>query len=108
MGNPGLCCGQADALAQTQIIAVSGDAAPDGNGSLSSVYGAPALNDVGQTAFHISLTGTTGLGADNFSIVRADGLGFTIIARKGQAAPDGNGTLHSFNAPAINLNGQVV
>ena len=44
---------------QTQTIAQSGQAAPDGNGSLSNLF-SPVLNDSGLVAFSALLTGTSG------------------------------------------------
>ena len=46
---------------RTDVIAQTGDAAPDANGTFSS-FSAPVLNAGGQAAFRGLLTGTTGGG----------------------------------------------
>ncbi len=92
----------------TRVVVVSGDAAPDGNGSFAA-FGAPALNDAGQAAFTGYLTGTSGGESDNSGIFRGDGATVTQIAREGQVAPDGHGTFRLFLrlAPALNDAGEV-
>ncbi|MEM9704249.1 MAG: choice-of-anchor tandem repeat NxxGxxAF-containing protein, partial [Planctomycetota bacterium] len=108
--NSGLFRSSGGALTQ---ITREGQAAPDGNGTFSGFgvpsggFGPPALNDAGQVAFSGFLTGTAGGGADNSGIFRGAGGTLTRIAREGQAAPDGNGILASFENPALNNAGQA-
>ena len=87
-------------------VARAGQAAPDNNGSFSD-FDNPALNDAGQAAFFGSLAGTTGGGSDNEGLFRGDGTTLTQIVRRGQAAPDGNGSFSFFGSPALNDAGQV-
>jgi len=89
-------------------IAREGDATTDGNGRFSS-FDIPALNNIGQVAFHSFLTGTIGGSSDNSSIFRGDGTSSPVqIAREGQTAPDGNGSFSSFlSFPVLNDSGQV-
>ncbi|NOZ40850.1 MAG: hypothetical protein GXP24_11575, partial [Planctomycetes bacterium] len=92
-------------------IARTGQAAPDSNGTFSDFdFGDPALNNAGQAAFAVRLTGVSGGSSDEFGIFFGDEAGgLTQIARTGQAAPDGNGTLSRFsNFPAFNDAGQAV
>ncbi|MEM1212018.1 MAG: choice-of-anchor tandem repeat NxxGxxAF-containing protein, partial [Planctomycetota bacterium] len=92
----------------TEILAIIGDAAPDANGSFLGL-GSPALNDAGQAAFFGSFTGTAGGSSDDTGLFRSDGTSgaLTQLAREGQAAPDNNGSLSSYSAPALNDAGQA-
>jgi hypothetical protein len=99
-------------LGTTVVVAISGDAAPDGNGNLSEFGTSPTLNDWGQVAFRANFTDSAG----NFTgsgVVRGDGAMLTQIARTGQAAPDGDGNIssffvgNSFGLTALNNAGQV-
>jgi len=101
--NRGIFRGSGGTLTQ---IAREGQAAPDGNGTLSS-FGYLALNNTSQAAFDAELTGTSGGTSDNTGIFRGAGGPLTQIARKGQVAPDGNGTFSTFYSPALNNAGQV-
>ena len=66
-------------------IAREGQAAPDGNGSFSTLED-PALNEAGQIAFLASLTGTAGGSADDHGLfLYDDTLGLLQIAREGSA-----------------------
>ncbi|QEG37116.1 DUF7453 family protein [Bythopirellula goksoeyrii] len=93
-----------------------GEMVPDGNGTFSRIAGnaSPSdttLNNAGQSAFVGLLTGTSGGDSDDSGIFRSDSQSLTEIARKGQNAPDGNGTFLLFSSsiapPAINDAGQV-
>lgn len=96
------------AASQTQVVALTGDPAPDGNGSFSSFGFGAALNDAGQAAFRGELTGTTGGSADDVGLFRGDEVNSPVqIAREGQAAPDGNGTFSDFGIPLLNETGKV-
>ena len=89
-------------------IARAGQAAPDANGIFSNFSANHAFNDSGQVAFRAGLTGTSGGGDDNVGIFRGSGGGITQIVRRGQAAPDANGTFDFFgSSPALNNVGQV-
>ena len=90
-------------------IAREGQAAPDGNGTFGSIdVSSPALNNAGQAAFRAEITGTTGGTGDGNGVFRGEGGALATIARTGQAAPDGNGTLATISAsPALNESGQV-
>ena len=90
---------------RTDLLARSGDAAPDGNGAFDGLD-RPALNDSGQAAFRGFLTGTAG-GADDEGVFRGDGGALTQLARTGQAAPDGNGTYFTFFNLTQNAAGQA-
>jgi len=87
-------------------IALAGDPAPSGTGSLAAL-GNPDINDAGQVAFFGNLDGTsTGRGIR--SILIGDGTsGPTSIVHTGQAAPDGNGTFADFWYFSLNDNGQT-
>lgn len=85
-------------------IAREGQVVPGGDGAFQS-FGTPVLNLSGQAAFHSTLSATTA-GADTGVYRGADGI-ITQIAREGQAAPDGNGTLESFGPVSLNNAGQT-
>ncbi len=93
---------------ETQLIAISGEPAPDGNGSFSS-FRIGVLNDAGQVAFKGFLENTSGVTTDTTGVFRGDGSpgGLVQIARDGQAAPDGNGVFAGVSDPLINELGQV-
>ncbi len=90
-------------------IARKGQFAPGGNGRFLD-FGSqaePPINNSGKVAFFADLTGTTGGATDNSAIYVGDGSSIVQLARKGQPAPDGNGTFFGFGYPAINDKGQV-
>jgi hypothetical protein len=94
----------------TEVIVVTNDVAPDGNGTFVSRFSPPSLNDAGQTSFTGYLTGTSGGSLDDYGIFRSDGTTLTQIAREGDAAPDGNGTFFTNSdnfLPALNNAGQT-
>jgi len=104
----GLFLPLSDALGQgrNEVFAITGQAAPDGNGAYSSFWN-PLLNNSGQVAFWARLTGTSGGANDNMGIFRGNGWGLTQMARTGQAAPDGNGIFSSLSTPTLNQSGEV-
>jgi hypothetical protein len=99
---------RSDGKSLVQLVSTA-DAAPDGNGSFSDfpLFTASTLNNTGQFAFRANLSGTAGGLSDNLGIFRSDGTSLVQIARKGQAAPDGNGLLSTFVEPTMNEAGQV-
>ncbi len=91
----------------TELIR-TGAASPDGNGTISSVV-FPAFNDAGQAALKVLLTGTTGGSDDDSALLVTDGVTTSLVAREGQAAPDGDGTFVNINPPkGLNNAGQIV
>lgn len=88
-------------------IVREGQSAPDGNGVFAAFAG-PTINFSGQSGFAANLTGTSGGTTDNTGVFRGGGT-MAQIARKGQAAPDGNGFFSGFNFGGHSLNdfGQV-
>ncbi len=93
------------------VVVMTGDPAPDGNGIFSTFDFNPALNDAGQVAFVARLANTNGGFSDDSGIFRGDGMTVAQIARESQAAPDGNGNLgpfaSNFYGTPINESGQV-
>ncbi|MEX2316651.1 MAG: choice-of-anchor tandem repeat NxxGxxAF-containing protein [Pirellulales bacterium] len=85
-------------------IARHGQTVPDGTGTFNSFDGRAAINDAGQVAFAAGFT--TSLGSRS-GVFRADGHTLVQIARRDQAAADGNGQFNSFRAPALNAMGQA-
>lgn len=76
-------------VAQTIDVAVSGQAAPDGNGTFDDFLD-PVLNERGEVAFGAaSMDGTLGGFTDDNAILLADGSTLTLIAREGAPAPGG-------------------
>jgi len=90
-------------------VAREGDPAPDGNGTFSSfVINPEGPNERGQATFLGDLTGTNGGGSDNTGIFVADSRGIIQVARKGDPAPDSNGTFSGFLTPqGPNARGQA-
>jgi hypothetical protein len=89
------------------IIAQSGQAAPDGNGTLTT-FTMPALSDAGQVAFLSQLSGTNDGELDDSALLRGTAGGLSIVARKGVTEVDTR-LLASFvgSSPAINAAGTV-
>jgi hypothetical protein len=76
------------AAGEIEVVAISGDGSPDGNGAIS-VVAAPALNDAGRVAFVAGLSGTQGGTADDIVVLRSGGPDLGLIARKGVSTLDG-------------------
>ena len=97
----------------TKVVVVTGDPAPDGNGYFAFVDspGGPRLelNDLGQISFGAELTRTSGGDSDNFGIFRSDEGTLIQVARKGDLAPGGSGTLgfDGLSWAPLNNSGQV-
>ena len=89
-------------------IAVAGQAAPNGNGVLTSALSVPDINDSGELLVNATLTGTSGGSSDGRAIYRGDGGPLVQIARVGQLAPSGNGAFTSPFGRRLNQAGQVV
>ena len=92
----------------TEIVAISGDPAPDGNGTFSSFI-VPALNDTGQVAFVSGLSDTSAGPTGPRGVFRGTTAPGSLvqIARELEAVPDGNGTFSNFVAPSINEAGEA-
>lgn len=84
-------------------VARSGDAWPDGVGTLA-VLGDPAINNLGETAFTVS-TGANSPGG----VLLADAAGLHQVVRRGQLVPGGGATFSTFETDvALNNAGQVL
>lgn len=115
---PNLVAGEAksailrhDGAGATLIMGDNADA-PDFNGTIDHFDDRLALNDVGEVAFAASFDDTNGgFLADDFGMLRGDGATTVVIARAGDAAPEGNGTFSpsftAFTRPVINTFGEV-
>lgn len=91
--------------ALTQVAREGGNA-PDGNGLISRFADEPDINNAGQIALPLWLTGTAGGDSDDRAIFRvASGEVYEVI-REGVSSPDGNGTFSSFSTTRLNDAGQ--
>lgn len=91
-------------FASGALVARRGDAAPGAGGAVFSTFGAPALNNSGETAFRGSLTGAGVTLANNDGVFTSGAL----VAREGDAAPGAGGAMFSlFDDPALNDMGDV-
>lgn len=91
----------------TQFVAITGDAAPDGNGSFDYAS-APVLTNSGQATFIAAFTGSSGGSRERAGILRGDGLDDLVqIVRSGDAAPVEGMIFDSFYHPAANSAGQA-
>lgn len=89
-------------------LVLRGDRTPSGNGSVLTFGSTLApLNDAGQTTFAAKLTGSSQGTQNDIIIARSDGSELREIARKGDLAPDGDGTFFDFDQPTLNNAGQV-
>ena len=93
------------------VIVMTGDPAPDGNGTFSALDFFPVLNDQGEVAFAANLTNTNGSFSDDSGIFRGDGDTIVQIVRESQLVPGGNGYFsqlaRDFYGPLLNELGQV-
>ena len=103
----GLSATSAFSAGSTNVIAITGDPSPDGNGTLSNVY-LPSLNDAGQLAFVAELEGTTGGTTDSSALFRGTTQGLELIARSGQTLPGGDTLAFVGFTPSINEQGTVL
>ncbi len=97
---------------ETQVVARTGDPAPDGNGDFASFINdpvdpdstqafGPTLNDAGQVSFPGFLENTDDGGDDNSGLYLYDGSQIVQIAREGATPPDGDGKFNRFNTNFI-------
>ena len=87
----------------TVAIALEGHAAPKG-GNYAGTFALPlTLNDRGEVAFNVRLTGGTSGGG----IFRGDGGHTTVVALNGTLAPGTNGTFQTFRDLRLGRDGQV-
>lgn len=98
----------------TNTVVRRGDTSPDGDGEFSFFASSPRINSSGQISIVATLIATAS-GDPESILMRAEANGnLTVIARSGDAAPDGNGEFNiavgasAFNSPAINDAGQLV
>ncbi len=93
--------------ASTEVIVISGQAAPDDNGTFDSYFN-PVTGDAGQVAFHAFFAGTTGGDSDQSGIMyRAAGGELIQLARAGQPATGGGDEVFAFNRVLANGAGEV-
>ena len=95
-------------LAETFVVARTGEAVPEGNGTFSA-FSAPALNANGQVAFTATLAGTSGGVNDNTGVYLHNGV-LENRARENTPVPEGNGSFAGFNfnnPPVLNAAGQM-
>ncbi len=88
------------------VVVVTGDAAPDNDGTFNAINSDNAVfNDAGQVAFRATMAGTP----NGQGIFRRDGATGSIlqVARSGQAVPGGTGTFDTFSRISMNNAGQI-
>lgn len=71
------------------LAARTGDPAPETGGALFSSFGAPSLNNSGETAFRAFVTGAPATAANNLGFFTPD----SILAREREVAPGTGGAL---------------
>ncbi|MBN8644393.1 MAG: hypothetical protein J0L61_04025 [Planctomycetes bacterium] len=94
----------------TITIAREGDPSPDLNGQLWNGINfilAARVSNNNAVAFRTELLGTSGGASDNEAIFRGAGGPLTLIARRGQPAPGGNGTIEQVFIPDVGDSGVV-
>jgi len=82
--------------AQTATLVLTGNAAPDGNGTFSDFGIIQTLNANGEVAFVCDFTGTQNPSTDSSGICLASTKSITQLVRTGDPAPDGNGIFKYF------------
>lgn len=89
-----------------EVVAATGQPAPDGNGTLNS-FGMPYINDLGDVVFAAGLNDTPMGAGDDAAIYRWKSNALGLVARQGQSAPDGNGTVDGWTSISFNAAGEV-
>jgi hypothetical protein len=95
----GLMCvllGTFDSSAQpasTRVVAVTGDAPPNGDGRFRTLWWLGGINDQGKVSFAVDLIGTSQGTANNQGLFLGDGTSLREIVRKGDPLPIGQGTV---------------
>ena len=84
--------------AQTATLALSGEAAPDGNGVYSNFSFVQTLNANGEVAFICEFTGTQSPATDSRGICLASTTSVKRLVHIGETVPDGNGTFNHFSS----------
>jgi len=94
---------------EISIVALTGQAAPDGNGTLDR-FEPPVISNSGEAAFVADLVGTAGDFRDNSGIYRgSNSAQLGVVFRGGATPPDGNGIYGDFGRDyVINDSGEVV
>ncbi|MEM6505065.1 MAG: PEP-CTERM sorting domain-containing protein [Planctomycetota bacterium] len=88
-------------------IARKGSSTPDGNGVFDDFFSL-ALNNPGQLVFKARLSATTGGTTDDGGTYYYDpSVGTQLLLRKGEAAPDGNGTFNGVGSYTLNDLGEI-
>lgn len=100
-------CQSAQGVFRYDIVAVTGDPTPDGDGSFLS-FSQTMLNDSGQVAFVGFIPGTPGGMNHESGLYRGDGKSEIVqIVREGDPAFDGNDTFSAPLSASLNKTGQV-
>ena len=76
-------------------LAESGDSEPNGTNVFLQIGSSPVLSDNGQVVFYTDLRNNGFL--QGWGIFRADPQCVITVAKTGQASPDLNGNLYTFN-----------
>ena len=96
----------------TRLLAQAGTAIPGGGTLAAAHYNSLAFNDVGAVAFPAIVGAfTPGFDNDVALLLAPPGGGpddLAVLARRGAAAPDGNGVFDFIGNPSINDAGQVL
>jgi hypothetical protein len=87
-------------------VALQNQAAPEGNGVFDNLF-APVINDAGQVAFKAALTASANPAQDGEGLYRATGSTLTMMARKANVSPDGNGKFSNLGNPVLSSTGQI-
>jgi hypothetical protein len=98
------CAPSSFGVGATQVIAISGDAAPHGGTIIVHSLSRPVINDAGQVGFGVELVGTGSGRRNNQGILRGDGSGLSEIARAGQSIPNTADKFDNFFLPPTGLN----
>ncbi|NBC10953.1 MAG: hypothetical protein GVY24_04355 [Planctomycetes bacterium] len=99
---------QANPPDDTTVVALTGDASPDGNGTLSSIF-RPVINNHGHIVFDAFMADSTqGTADDRVKLFyHLDGQPSEVLLREGQTAPDGNGIVEVGSLPSLNNAGDI-
>lgn len=105
----GVHCVEAVAQPVTQVVALTGRAAPGTGANYGDFNGAPSINSVGQVAFVATLNGGSANSNNNLAVFAGQPSGLSLVARRGDNAPDNDAATvyRDVFTPAINDLGVV-
>ena len=97
----------ANRIGITEVIAVTGQASPDANGSFAQFFLPPQLNDATTVVYSATLSGSIRGDADNVGLFRWSATESAAVVREGDQLPDMSGEYKTPANPNLSHNDSV-